>query len=159
MKAKELGMTMSTYQKKEAEYDGGAVAYAQNKQTADDLGIKASTYDKVLEKAGQHSAEAEQALPVLAGMGLPTNALYIYANALNDYEDINPNEFAATYNEMNTDNSNGLKEKEILDYINSFEYDDPSEAEDLWYMFSELTNKKGERKKIKNVDGVWKSYY
>ena len=158
-KADSLGMQVSTYEKKEAEYDGGAVAYAQNKQTAEDLGISTSTYDKVLEKAGQHSAEAEQALPVLAGMGLPTNALYTYANALQDYEDIDLNEFAQTYSEMNTDGSNGLKEKEILDYINSFEYDDPSEAEDLWYMFGDFTNKKGERKKIKNVDGVWKSYY
>jgi len=158
-KADALGMQVSTYEKKEAEYDGGATAYAQNKQTAESLGIETSTYDKVLEKAGQHSAEAEQALPVLAGMGLPTNAMYTYANALQDYEDIDPNEFAQTYSEMNTDGSNGLKEKEILDYINSFEYDDPSEAEDLWYMFSDFTNKKGERKKIKNVDGVWKSYY
>ena len=164
--AESLGMDYNTYTKKNAEVPGGAEQWAQDKQAAQDLGfvtksgnVQTDQYEKVLAKAGTQAAKMQNDLPALVDMGLEKSAFYTYANAINVIPSLTPTEFAQTYKEINYDTSNAMTQKELLEYINSFDYDDPREAEELWSAYGGWTNKAGVPKKIKMVEGVWKSYY
>ena len=56
-KATELGLNVNTYEKKEAEYKGGAAQYAEDKKKADALGLSVDTYNK---KQSEYKGGAEQ---------------------------------------------------------------------------------------------------
>ena len=154
-KAKALGMKYSDYVKKEQEYDGGAEQYAQDKQTAEELGfvnkdgkVNTDQYKKAIEQAGAQSQKFINDLPALEGMGLQKSAYYKYANAINVIPSLTPDEFVQDFNEIDTNSNGGITQKELLDFINSFEYDDPSEAEELWYAYGGFAKKDGTPKKL-----------
>lgn len=169
--AKELDMKVEDYLKKEAEQPGGAQAFAENKQLALDAGFvkKDGTanikgYEKAMSQAGAQSQKFVNDLPMLQQTGLEKSAYYTYANAINVIPSLTPSEFAQTYNEINTDTSNAMTQKELLDYLNTYQFsDDPAEderiANELWRAYGGWKNKAGVEKKIKLQNGQWKSYY
>ena len=171
VKANELGMSLSEYQKKEDEQPGGAQAYVQKKKEAVDSGFvnKSSNadvkgYEKAISQAGDQSQKFVNDLPMLQQTGLEKSAYYTYANAINVIPSLTPSEFAQTYNEINTNTSNAMTQKELLDYLNKYQFsDDPAEderiANELWRAYGGWTNKAGVEKKIKLQNGQWKSYY
>lgn len=57
IEANKLDMTVPTYEKKQAEYPGGAKKYAENKKKADALGLTVDTYDK---KEAEYQGGAKQ---------------------------------------------------------------------------------------------------
>lgn len=170
-KADALGMSVNTYNKKESEQPGGAVAYAQNKQAAKDNGfvdkdgdVDTKGYEKVISKAGTQSEKLINDLPALQQTGLEKSAYYTYANAINVIPSLTPSEFAQTYNEINTNKSNAMTQKELLAFLNMYQFsDDPAEderiANEYWRAYGGWTNKAGVEKKIKFQNGQWKSYY
>jgi len=171
IKAESLGMSMDAYQKKQSEYQGGAEEYAQIKQAASDSGFvnKSGTvdtkgYEKAISQAGEQSQKFVNDLPMLQQTGLEKSAYYTYANAINVIPSLTPSEFAQTYNEINTNTSNAMTQKELLEYLNKYQFsDDPAEderiANELWRAYGGWKNKAGVEKKIKLQNGQWKSYY
>ena len=164
--AKKLGVNTSTYMKKEAETPGGGLQYANDKQAAEQLGIvdkdgdaNVESYQKIMAAAGDQAQRVQNDIPTLAGMGFDRSAYYTYANAVNEIPSLTIQEFAEDYNGINTNPNNKITEKELLDYINSFDYDDPSEAEDLWYAYGKWEKKDGTRKKLKWNGKKFVSYY
>jgi hypothetical protein len=169
--AKSLDMSYETYVKKEAEQPGGAQAFVENKQSAIDAGFvkKDGTaniegYEKAMSQAGAQSQKFVNDLPMLQQTGLEKSAYYTYANAINVIPSLTPSEFAQTYNEINTNTSNAMTQKELLDYLNKYQFsDDPAEderiANELWRAYGGWKNKAGVEKKIKLQNGQWKSYY
>lgn len=169
--AKSLDMSYETYVKKEAEQPGGAQAYVQEKQAAVDSGFVNKSgnadvkgYEKAMSQAGAQSQKFVNDLPMLQQTGLEKSAYYTYANAINVIPSLTPSEFAQTYNEINTNTSNAMTQKELLDYLNKYQFsDDPAEderiANELWRAYGGWKNKAGVEKKIKLQNGQWKSYY
>ena len=164
--AESLGMKYDEYIKKESETPGGAEQWAADKQAAEELGfvnkdgrVDTSSYQKAIGQAGDMSQKFISDLPVLQELGLERSAYYTYANAINEIPSLTPSEFAQTYEEINTNPNNAITQKELLDYINSFEYDDPSEAEDLWYAYGGWTKKDGTPKKLKWDGKKFVAYY
>lgn len=169
--AKELDMNVEDYLKKEAEQPGGAQAFVENKQAAIDAGFvkKDGTanikgYEKVISQAGEQSQKFVNDLPMLQQTGLEKSAYYTYANAINVIPSLTPSEFAQTYNEINTNTSNAMTQKELLDYLNKYQFsDDPAEdkriANELWRAYGGWKSEAGVEKKIKLQNGQWKSYY
>lgn len=169
--AKSLDMSYETYVKKEAEQPGGAQAYVQEKQAAVNSGFVNKSgnadvkgYEKAMSQAGAQSQKFVNDLPMLQQTGLEKSAYYTYANAINVIPSLTPSEFAQTYNEINTNTSNAMTQKELLDYLNKYQFsDDPAEderiANELWRAYGGWTNKAGVEKKIKLQNGQWKSYY
>ena len=151
-KAKSLGMNMSQYQKAEA--NGGAEELAQKKQAAADAGVvkKDGTvdtehYNKVLDRAGTQSDRMANDFPALKELGLSKSADYVYANAIKVNPNITIPEFSATYNEIDTNKKDKLTQKEMLDYINKYQFsDDPNEdlqmVTELWKTYQDGTWKK-----------------
>lgn len=169
--AKSLDMSYETYVKKEAEQPGGAQAYVQKKKEAVDSGFVNKSgnadvkgYEKAMSQAGAQSQKFVNDLPMLQQTGLEKSAYYTYANAINVIPSLTPSEFAQTYNEINTNTSNAMTQKELLDYLNKYQFsDDPAEderiANELWRAYGGWKNKAGVEKKIKLQNGQWKSYY
>lgn len=160
--AKNLGMSFSTYQKKEAEYEGGAEQYAQDKQTALDNGFVKSDgtanpdqYKKVMEQAGEHADKVLNDIPTLQSSGLPTSSYYTYAQAVNVVPSLSPSEFASTYKAIDTNPENAITQTEILEYINKKGYsqDQLEAVQDLWDMYKPSNSKKVPYLK----DGIWKA--
>ena len=124
---------------------------------------RVADYNKLIAEAGSKSEKMANDLPKLSELGLEKSAYHTYANAIQTFPMLTPTEFAQTYNEINTDKSNAMTQKELLAYINSFEYDDPNEPMDLWngYGSPDWTNKAGTRKKLKWDDskGEYVAYY
>jgi len=171
VKANELGMSLSEYQKKEDEQPGGAQAYVQKKEEAVNSGFVNKSgnadvkgYEKAISQAGAQSQKFVNDLPMLQQTGLEKSAYYTYANAINVIPSLTPSEFAQTYNEINTNTSNAMTQKELLDYLNKYQFsNDPAEderiANELWRAYGGWKNKAGVEKKIKLQNGQWKSYY
>lgn len=169
--AKSLDMSYETYVKKEAEQPGGAQAYVQKKEEAVNSGFVNKSgnadvkgYEKAMSQAGAQSQKFVNDLPMLQQTGLEKSAYYTYANAINVIPSLTPSEFAQTYNEINTNTSNAMTQKELLDYLNKYQFsDDPAEderiANELWRAYGGWKNKAGVEKKIKLQNGQWKSYY
>lgn len=169
--AKSLDMSYETYVKKEDEQPGGAQAYVQKKQEAIDSGFVNKSgnadvkgYEKAISQAGAQSQKFVNDLPMLQQTGLEKSAYYTYANAINVIPSLTPSEFAQTYNEINTNTSNAMTQKELLDYLNKYQFsNDPAEderiANELWQAYGGWKNKAGVEKKIKLQNGQWKSYY
>lgn len=169
--AKSLDMSYETYIKKEAEQPGGAQAYVQKKEEAVNSGFVNKSgnadvkgYEKAMSQAGAQSQKFANDLPMLQQTGLEKSAYYTYANAINVIPSLTPSEFAQTYNEINTNTSNAMTQKELLDYLNKYQFsDDPAEderiANELWRAYGGWTNKAGVEKKIKLQNGQWISYY
>lgn len=169
--AKSLNMSYDTYVKKEDEQPGGAQAYVQKKQEAIDSGFVNKSgnadvegYEKAISQAGAQSQKFVNDLPMLQQTGLEKSAYYTYANAINVIPSLTPSEFAQTYNEINTNTSNAMTQKELLDYLNKYQFsNDPAEderiANELWRAYGGWKNKAGVEKKIKLQNGQWKSYY
>jgi hypothetical protein len=169
--AKSLDMSYETYVKKEAEQPGGAQAYVQKKKEAVNSGFVNKSgnadikgYEKAMSQAGAQSQKFANDLPMLQQTGLEKSAYYTYANAINVIPSLTPSEFAQTYNEINTNTSNAMTQKELLDYLNTYQFsDDPAEderiANELWRAYGGWKNKAGVEKKIKLQNGQWKSYY
>lgn len=160
--AKNLGMSFSTYQKKEAEYEGGAEQYAQDKQTALDNGFVKSDgtanpdqYKKVMAQAGEHADKVLNDIPTLQSSGLPTSSYYTYAQAVNVVPSLSPSEFASTYKAIDTNPENAITQTEILEYINKKGYsqDQLEAVQDLWDMYKPSNSKKVPYLK----DGIWKA--
>lgn len=153
-KADALGLSVETYKKKETEQPGGAVAYTQAKQTAADLGVvdkngKPDTehFEKVMSRAGSQSNRMANDLPKLKEMGLANSADYVYANAINVNPNITIPEFTQTYNEIDTDKGDKLTQKELLAFINKYQFSDNSDedmqiATDYWKTYQDGTWKK-----------------
>lgn len=169
--AKSLDMSYETYVKKEAEQPGGAQDYVQKKEEAVNSGFVNKSgnadvkgYEKAISQAGEQSQKFVNDLPMLQQTGLEKSAYYTYANAINVIPSLTPSEFAQTYNEINTNTSNAMTQKELLDYLNKYQFsDDPAEderiANELWRAYGGWKNKAGVEKKIKLQNGQWKSYY
>lgn len=169
--AKSLDMSYETYVKKEAEQPGGAQAYVQKKEEAVNSGFVNKSgnadvkgYEKAMSQAGAQSQKFVNDLPMLQQTGLEKSAYYTYANAINVIPSLTPSEFAQTYNEINTNTSNAMTQKELLDYLNKYQFsNDPAEderiANELWRAYGGWKNKAGVEKKIKLQNGQWKSYY
>lgn len=160
--AKNLGMSFSTYQKKEAEYEGGAEQYAQDKQTALDNGFVKSDgtanpdqYKKVMAQAGEYADKVLNDIPTLQSSGLPTSSYYTYAQAVNVVPSLSPSEFASTYKAIDTNPENAITQTEILEYINKKGYsqDQLEAVQDLWDMYKPSNSKKVPYLK----DGIWKA--
>ena len=160
--AKNLGMLFSTYQKKEAEYEGGAEQYAQDKQTALDNGFVKSDgtanpdqYKKVMAQAGEHADKVLNDIPTLQSSGLPTSSYYTYAQAVNVVPSLSPSEFASTYKAIDANPENAITQTEILEYINKKGYsqDQLEAVQDLWDMYKPSNSKKVPYLK----DGIWKA--
>lgn len=161
-KAKSLGMSMAQYQK--AESNGGAEKLVAEKQAAQDLGfvnkdgnVNLDQYQKVIQKAGAQSEKLINDIPSLQQMGLEKSAYYAYANAINVVPSITPTEFAQTYNEINTSKEDKLTQKEMLAYINKYQFsENPDEdaqiVSELWKTYQDGTWKKVPYLK---KDGTW----
>ena len=135
-------MSVTTYQKKEAEKPGGAKEYAETKKTADDLGIEAKTYDKIASKAGSNAEKVYNAVPELKRNGLGNaSSLYTSADALKVDPSLSSAEFAKTFNAIDADNSKGIKQDELIDYFNNNNYSQ-QQADKMWKMYGDPTWKK-----------------
>lgn len=113
----------------------------------DDGSVNTEHYQKVMARAGSQSSRMQNDLPALKGMGLPDSADYVYANAINVNPNITVPEFTQTYDEIDTDKSNKLTQKEMLAYINKYQFsNDPNEdlqmATDLYRTYQDGTWKK-----------------
>lgn len=159
-KADALDMSVNTYLKKEKEYEGGAEQYAKDRKGADELGIKPESYNKLIEDAGDNADKVLNAVPELKRNGLAnTNAYHVYAHAIKEVPSLTTGEFVKTFNEIDTDNSKGIKQKELLAYLDNRGFDD-AKANEVWNTYGDWTNKAGQRKKIKRgKNGKWTSYY
>ena len=159
-KADALNMKVDTYLKKEKEYEGGAEQYAKDRKTAEELNMKPESYNKLIEDAGDNADKVLKAVPELKRNGLAnTNAYHVYANAIKEVPSLTTAEFVRTFNQIDTDNSKGIKQAELLDYIERTGADEKT-ANEIWNTYGGYTNKAGEKKKIKkNKKGKWTSYY
>lgn len=151
-KADELGLRVDTYKKKESEYQGGAAQYAEDKKSADELGIKPESYNKIKERAGNNADKIINAVPELNKAGLDgTNAYLTYAQALNEVPSLTPSEFSRTFNAIDTDNSKGIKQDELIAYFNKHGFTSEEEAMRVWSMYAP----EGKKLPYLKKDGTW----
>ncbi len=80
--------------------------------------IQTDEYERYISEAGWQSKKMERDLPKLADAGLGKSAYHTYAQAIQEVPALKPNEFAKTYKSMDTDGSGGLKQDEIIAYLN-----------------------------------------
>jgi len=156
--ADSLGLSVDTYLKQQDEYAGGAAQYAADRDYAKQYDLNVSQYQKVLDQAGAQSQKVLNDLPALIGMDMPKSSYYTYANAVNVIPSLTPEEFAQTYNAIDTNKENAMTQTEMLDFLNSNNLTE-EQANTIWYAYGGWTNKKGMPKKIKLENGVFKSYY
>ena len=156
--ADSLGLSVDTYLKQQDEYAGGAAQYASDRDYAKQYDLNVSQYQKVLDQAGAQSQKVLNDLPALIGMDMPKSSYYTYANAVNVIPSLTPEEFAQTYNAIDTNKENAMTQTEMLDFLNSNNLTE-EQANTIWYAYGGWTNKKGMPKKIKLENGVFKSYY
>ena len=124
--------------------------------------VLATDYADLISEAGDKQDKMRNDIPRLKELGNDKSAYHTYASAINAFPSLTPDEFTQTYNEINTDKTNKITQKELIDYINQFEYDSPEEAEAYWYGYgSNWTNEAKVRKKIRyNTNtGLWEGYY
>ena len=147
-------MTMETYNK-----NGklGTEKKAKESREAKDVGMvtkdgnaQPEQLQKAKDKAGSQWRKLERDLPTLKGMGLDTSAIYTYASAIKNNGSINANEFAKTYNAINTNTKNGMTQDEMLAYLNKGSYSQ-EEANALWTTYGE-----GWKQVPVLVGGTWK---
>lgn len=152
-RARDLNMTVENYLKAEQKYAGGAEEKVRTDNALKDAGIvkadgtpNVEHYNKVLSAAKGQSARMKNDFPALKELGLGDAADYVYANAINVNPNISLNEFAQTYNEIDTNKGDKLTQKEALEYINKYQFSENPD-EDL-QMVTELWNT--------YQDGTWK---
>ena len=120
--------------------------------------VDTTSYEKAIKKAGNQGEKFKNDLPILNELQVEKPAYYVYANAVQKHPDIDPNEFVQTYNEINTNKGDKLTQKEMLAYLNEWQFsDNPEEdaaiAKDIWNTYND-----GSWKKVPYlVDGVWKA--
>ena len=64
---------------------------------------------------------------------------------------LTPNEFAQTYNEIDADGNQGIKQDELIAYFNNNHFTSESEAMQIWSMFAP----KGKKVPYLKKDGTW----
>lgn len=152
----------------------GAENYLKNREAAEDNGfvsksgqVQTTQYEKVIKAAGNQSDRMIKDIPALKNTNLEKSAYYTYANAINVDPSITVPSFTKTYNEINTDKSNAMTQKEILEYINKTQWsNDPEQdlaiATKIWKTYGNpgWKNKAGTQKKIKLGKGnKYVAYY
>ena len=163
-KADALGLSVQTYNSQEKQNPGGAEKYAQTKKSADELGIKPEQYEKVSKAAGNRANEVLNKLPELKRNGITgTNAFLTYEQASRMIPSLTTGDFVKTFNAIDKDNSKGLKQGEVLDYLNA-NYKNASESEvqkiyDTYILEENRTNDAKQKKIVYKADGVWKDKY
>ncbi len=150
-KADELGMRVDTYNKHKNDA-GGIEQYVEDKKGADELGIKPESYNKIIDRAGSNADKVLNAVPELKRNGLSgTNAYMTYANALNEIPSLSTGEFVRTFNAIDTDNSKGIKQDELLAYFNKNGFTSEDEALKVWRMYAP----EGKKLPYLKKDGTW----
>ena len=154
-------LRLSDYLKKEATYEGGAEQWAKDREAAEKAGIVNSAgqvltkdYAKIMSQAGSQSAKMERDLPTLNGMGMPKSSYYTYAQAINVNPSLSPNEFAKTFNEIDTDHPNGkrsITQDEMLAYFNKHNFTSEDQAMYYWSMYAP----EGKKVPYLKKDGTW----
>lgn len=154
-------MSLSNYLKYESTYEGGAEQWAKNRQAAEAAGIVNSAgqvltkdYAKIMSQAGSQSAKMERDLPTLNGMGMPKSSYYTYAQAINVNPGLSPNEFAKTFNEIDTEHPSGkrsITQDEMLAYFNKHHFTSEDQAMYYWSMYAP----EGKKVPYLKSDGTW----
>lgn len=112
-----------------------AKAEEPKRKAAKDLGIKQESYDKVVNAAGANADKIINALPELKRNGITgTNAYLTFVQAAKTDPGLSTATFVKTFNAIDTDNSNGIKQDEMLDYFNK-NHTKESEANKMWNMY------------------------
>ena len=110
--------------------------------SAKDLDIKQSTYDKIGSKAGSNAEKVYNAIPELKRNGLgKSSAYYTYADAVSVNPNLTPAEFVRTFNSIDTDNSKGIKQDELIAYFNKNNVSQ-QQASQMWQMYGDSGWKK-----------------
>ena len=122
--------------------------------------MKPESYNKLIEDAGDNADKVLKAIPELKRNGIGnTNAYHVYANAIREVPSLTTGEFVRTFNNMDTDNSKGVSQKELLAYLDNTGANEQT-ANQLWNAYGGWTNKAGQKKKIRrDKNGNWSSYY
>ena len=108
-------------------------------------------------EAAQEKIDAAQQLPVL-GLDKP-GPTYTYYTAQETIPGLTVDQFAKTYKGIDSNNNQGIDQKELLAYINKTAKSE-SEAQELWKAYGGWKNKKGETKKlVKGKDGKYTATY
>ena len=112
------------------------------KASAKDLGLQTKTYNKIADKAGSNADKVYKAVPELKRNGLgSSSAYYQYADALKVDSNLSVAEFAKTFNAIDSDNSKGIKQDELIDYFNKNKTSQ-QQADKMWKMYGDSTWKK-----------------
>ena len=113
-----------------------------------DGGINVGQYHKVMEKAGNNANRVVQDIPKLQKAGLDRNSYDNYINAIDKDKSLTAEQFAKTYNEINTNKSDKLTQKEMLAFLiknyskKSYTQTDLDNMTSVWNTYSDGTWKK-----------------
>lgn len=134
------------------------VDYLNAKSASDSAGLSAnSNAAKAIQadvsngdmEAAQEKIDAAQQLPTL-GLDKP-GPTYAYYNAQKQIPGLTVEEFATTYKTIDTDKNQGIKQDEVIDYLNKNKITSQSEANKIWSAYGN-----SEWKSIPSIkDGVW----
>lgn len=134
------------------------VDYLNAKSASDQAGLSAnSNAAKSIQEdvqngnmdAAQEKIDAAQQLPTL-GLDKP-GPVYTYYNAQEQIPGLTVEEFATTYKAIDTDKNQGIKQDEVIDYLNKNKITSQSEANEIWSAYGN-----SEWKNIPSIkDGVW----
>lgn len=108
----------------------------------------------------EEKAKAEETKDTLSSYGLDkTGPTKTYEKAKSEIPSLTTQQFATTYKKIDSDGNQGIKQQELLDYLNKYVTSE-TKAQEIWSAYGGWKNKKGEYKKlIKNKDGSWGSSY
>ena len=111
------------------------------------------------EKAAKEETKAESS-DELSSYGLTKpGPSATYQKAKGEIPGLTTQQFASTYKLIDSDGNQGIKQQELLDYLNKYVTSE-TKAQEIWSAYGGWKNKKGEYKKlIKNKDGSWGSSY
>jgi hypothetical protein len=111
------------------------------------------------EKAAKEETKAESSDELSSYGFTKPGPSATYQKAKGEIPGLTTQQFASTYKLIDSDGNQGIKQQELLDYLNKYVTSE-TKAQEIWSAYGGWKNKKGEYKKlIKNKDGSWGSSY
>ena len=136
----------------------GLIEYMTVRSVLSQMGMQnnASNREQIMNVLNQGGVDAVNQMveesQELEAAGLNTNMQFKYEHATNYIPSLTPTQFANTWNEINTDGNTGIKQQEILDYLNQNPQSHVNDAMLYWQAYGDSSWTKVP---VLNEDGVW----
>lgn len=129
-------------------------------QKAADEGVaaKAEKAAKAEAKAEEEKAKKESGEDLSSYGFTKPGPSATYQKAKGEIPGLTTQQFASTYKAIDSDGNQGIRQTELLDYLNNYVTSD-TEAQKIWSAYGGWKNKNGETKKLVKKNGKWTATY